>query len=139
MGQQEAGVAPGKFLSTGHGDMKTTIRWADAELIDVQLNYDLAIISIRDSTGYVRRVRLEGYIRFEYSGVWDELVIVTAQISELDDFSRTAWEAISARYSGSPPSSGSPARNSAKTWHTLTIVFSDGATLRCVAASVVEE
>ena len=129
----------GRSHSTGRGDMTSTIRWADAELIDVHLSYDLIVISIRDSTGHVRRVRAEGYIGFEFYGAWDEVGIATSRVSEHDDFARTIWESIRAKYSGSPPVTGSPARDSAATWQTLEIKFSDGAVMRCAAAYFREE
>jgi hypothetical protein len=135
----EAGTVLGKSHSAGRGDMNTTILWADAELIDVHLSYDLIVISIRDSTGHIRRVRGEGYIGFEFDGAWDEVGIVAARLSEHDDFARTIWESIRAKYAGSPPATGSPARNSAATWQTLEIEFSDGAVMRCAAAYFREE
>ena len=130
---------PGRSHSTGRGDMSTTIRWADAELVDAQLSYDRIVIAVRESTGQTRRVRAEGYIHFEYNGAWDELAIASARISEQHEFARSAWESIRARYTGAPPTTGSPARNTATTWRTLEIAFSDGAVMRCAAACFVEE
>jgi hypothetical protein len=118
--------------------MKTTILWADAVLIDAHLGYDLLVISIRDSGGRVRRLHAEGYIAFSYTGTWDEMIITTARITEDSDFARSVWQSIQDRYRGSPPSTGSPTRNSATVWRTLDIEFADGTVMRCVASNFLE-
>src|SRR5215467_10949750 len=110
--------------------MTTSIRWADSELVGVQLGYDTVLVTVRDS-GLERRVRAEGYIGFEYNGAWDELVIDHAEVVFGDAFATAAWRSIQERYSGSPPSTGSPARNEAAGWQTLTLTFSDGTVMRC--------
>jgi hypothetical protein len=118
--------------------MTTSICWADSELLGVQLDYDTVVVTVRDS-GLEKRVRAEGYIGFEYNGAWDELVIDHAEVVLEDAFAVAAWRSIEERYSGSPPLTGSPARNSAAGWQTLTLTFSDGSVMRCACAAIVEE
>jgi hypothetical protein len=107
-------------------------------LVGVCLDYDSVVLTVKDS-GSVRRIRADGYIGFEYSGVWDEMVIERAEVLTNDEFVTRTLESIRDRYSGPPPSTGSPTRNTAIEWQTLVVTFADGSILRCACANLVEE
>src|SRR5262245_55196071 len=62
------------------------ILWADAELLGVAVDYENLFLTLRESTGQVRRVVCEGYIGYEAIGVWDEIVVVEARLSVVGPF-----------------------------------------------------
>ena len=55
-------------------------QWPDADLEQASLDYDAVVLRIRESTGHVKMVRCEGYIAFEMSGFWDEMIIESAEL-----------------------------------------------------------
>jgi len=57
------------------------IRWADAELQRVTVDYDAVVLRVRESDGKVRTLRAEGHIGYSLVGFWDEVIIVRAELS----------------------------------------------------------
>jgi len=115
--------------------MESLMYWPDAELVDVRLSYDVVTLTVQDAQGHTRHIHCEGYIKFEYDGAWDEIVISSGHVSTNDPYAQSAWDSIRARWPSSPPNTGSSARNAATIWHTLDVTFSDRSSLRCVAAT----
>jgi len=118
--------------------LPTSIRWADAHLESVRLDYDHLVIAISDDAGSHRSIRASGYIGFTYTGVWDETIIRQGVLVEGHEHAAESWVQIEGRHHGLIPSSGSQARNHRR-WKTLVLTFSDDSELKCSAAEFVEE
>lgn len=102
-----------------------SVLWADAELLAVAVDYESLSLTLRESTGRVRRVVCEGYIGYEALGFWDEIVVAEAQLSATGSFLTRCIEALDRRLGNSRLPTGSDARNGTAAME-LTIVLSDG-------------
>ena len=58
----------------------SNVLWTDAELLGVTVDYENFSLTLRESTGQIRRVVCEGYIGYEALGVWDEIVVAEAHL-----------------------------------------------------------
>ncbi len=105
-----------------------SILWADAELIGFMANYDVAVVTIKESTGLFRDVICRGYIGYELPGFWDEIVIDRGELLDRDTFLNTCRQRISDCFGGNPLNSGCDERNG-RVFSQLKIHLSDGCAL----------
>lgn len=105
------------------------VLWADAELLEVTVDYENLSLTLRESTGQVRRIICEGYIGYEALGVWDEIVVAEARFNAVGPFVARCTEELERRLGVTHLPSGSEARNAAGAME-LTIVLSDGCEVR---------
>lgn len=105
------------------------ILWADAELLGIAVDYENLSLTLRESTGQVRRVVCEGYIGYQALGVWDEIVVVEARLDVVGPFLTRCIEELDRRLGADRLPSGSEARNG-MTAMELTMVLSDGCEVR---------
>jgi hypothetical protein len=105
------------------------VLWADAELLGIVANYENLSLTLRESTGQVRRIVCEGYLGYEALGVWDEVVVAHARLSAEGSFLTRCIASIERRLGPTRLPSGSEARNGSTTME-LTIVLSDGCEVR---------
>jgi hypothetical protein len=101
------------------------VLWADAELICVAIDYGDLSLTLRESTGRVRRVVCEGYIGYEMVGTWDEIVVTEAHLESVSPFLTRCIDELERRLGAHRLPSGSAARNTRMAMQ-LTIVLSDG-------------
>ena len=116
----------------GHSRATTAYRnvlWADAELLGVTVDYENLSLTLRESTGQVRRVVCEGYIGYEAVGIWDEIVVAEARLDVIGPFLTRCLNELERRLGVTRLSSGSEARNGTAAME-LTIVLSDGCEVR---------
>lgn len=104
------------------------VLWPDASLEAAILSYDEIVIHVLETSGTKRTIRCCGFIGVEYFGIWDEIVIESAQLRETDEFIKRCQESISARIGDPAPDSGSIDRN-ARQPLALTLKMSDGCVL----------
>jgi hypothetical protein len=107
-----------------------TVLWADAELLGVTVDYENLSLTLRESTGQVRRVVCEGYIGYEALGVWDEIVVAEARLNAVGPFLSRCIEELERRLGANRLPSGSGARNGTADAMELIIVLSDGCEVR---------
>jgi len=115
-----------------------TIRWADAELQSVTVDYDAVVLRVRESAGSVRTLRAEGYIGYKLVGFWDEVVIDRAELCDTHPGLDACVDSIERRLGASWLDSGNVARNGRR-WFALLLHLSDGAVLEVFAARVLVE
>jgi hypothetical protein len=118
---------------TGHSEPLQTVRWSDAYLLDVSVEYERVRLSLRESGGSTVEVSAWGHIGVSLVGFWDETVIEAADLVTAHPFAESCMIAIADRYGNELPETGSPERNAGE-FATLVVGLSDGATL-LVAAS----
>lgn len=114
------------------------IRWADAELRGVNIDYDAVSLIIRESDGALKTLRADGYIGYSLVGFWDEVVIERAEISETHAGLDACVNSIRQRLGTRWLDSGNESRN-ARHWFALLVHFSDGAVLEIFAARLAVE
>jgi hypothetical protein len=100
------------------------ILWSDAELLSIAIDYANLSLTIRESTGQLRRVICEGYIGYQTLGFWDEIVISKAELESEGKFLECCVKSLDGRLGTNRPESGSEARNRQASLQ-LTITFSD--------------
>lgn len=105
------------------------VLWTDAELLGVTVDYENLSLTLRESTGQIRRVVCEGCIGYEAIGVWDEIVVAEARLDVVGPFLTRCIEELERRLGATRLPSGSEARNSMAAME-LTIVLSDGCEVR---------
>jgi hypothetical protein len=110
------------------------VLWADAEIESVSFDYDVARLTLRESTGHGVVVCADGLLGVELVGLWDEAIIESGAFVPDDEFGRRCLDAVERRMVGGVRDSGSPARNSGS-FQTLVVTLIDGAELRITAAS----
>ena len=108
---------------------RRNVLWTDAELLGITVDYDSLSLTLRESTGQVRRVVCEGYIGYEALGMWDEIVVAEARLSVVGPFLTRCIEELERRLGAARLPSGSEARNSRAAME-LAIVLSDGCEVR---------
>lgn len=92
-------------------DAFNCILWPDAEIIGVNIGYGDLCLTIRESTGTEKKVVCAGYVGYELVGFWDEVVIVSAELSLRGVFLDRCMSSITQRLGTDLPLSGSEARN----------------------------
>lgn len=107
----------------------SNVLWKDAELLGVTVDYENFSLTLRESTGQIRRVVCEGYIGYEALGVWDEIVVAEAHLDVVGPLLSRCIESLERRLGATPLPSGSEARNGTAAME-LTIVLSDGCEVR---------
>jgi hypothetical protein len=121
----------GHFSSGEHAK----VRWADAELQGVSIDYDAVSLRVRESCGSMVVLRAEGYIGYKLVGFWDEVVIVRAEVTAdhlgLDECARSIEQRLGPRWLDS----GSDSRNR-RDFFALLVHFSDGSVLEVYAAQL---
>ena len=111
------------------------VLWADAELSDIQIDYDRVCLLIDESTGARKRVICEGHIGFELVGFWDEVLIKAATVAAEGDLLQSCAEAIERRRGRTPLPSGSEARNHTKRLQ-FTLTLDDGCELKIAMSAL---
>jgi hypothetical protein len=110
------------------------VLWPDASLEQASVDYDAVILRIRESTGQVKSVRCEGYIAFELSGFWDEVIIESAQLLSQHPTIERAVNSIAGRLGKGWIDRGNEQRNTRR-WMALVVRLSDGCSIEVVAAN----
>lgn len=111
----------------GLSDATTAFRnvlWSDAELLGLAIDYSELILTLRESTGQVRRLICEGYLGYRTVGFWDEIVITRADLEGEGEFLESCLEGLANRLGVDRCPSGSEARNREIAMQ-LTITFQD--------------
>ena len=113
--------------------------WADSSLESVTVEYDTVTMVVAEDEGRRRVLVATGPIGIEHIGLWDEVIIDAAHLSDDHPFAARCWADIEGRREGQSDS-GSPDRNTRR-FHTLELAFLDGSRLRIAAArfGVVDE
>jgi hypothetical protein len=120
---------------TGHSSAGEfgKIRWPDAELQSVDVDYDAVSLRIRESDGAIRKIRVEGHIGYSCIGIWDEVVIERAEFLETHSGLDACINSIRGRLGANWLDSGNEIRNS-RHWFALVVHLSDGSVLEVFAA-----
>ena len=108
--------------------MLSQVLWPDAELCRIEVDYSDLQLVVKESTGLVKQVTCEGYLGYELTGLWDEMIISSAELAKEGPFLDRCLESITRRLGVSPPPSGSEARNRERAMQ-FTLTFSDGCQL----------
>lgn len=106
----------------------TKVVWPDAELLRIEIDYEDVKLHVREPTGQVRRVICQGYLGYELSGFWDEVVIVSAEVSNRGSYLDHCLDSIAKRLGISPLPTGSDIRNNGQPMQ-LILTLSDGCQL----------
>ena len=109
------------------------IRWPDAELQSVAIDYAAVSLRVRENDGAVKTLRAEGYIGYTLVGFWDEVVVERAEVSDRHPGLDACVESLRRRLGASWLDSGNEARNERR-WTALMVHFSDGSVLEVFAA-----
>jgi hypothetical protein len=109
------------------------VRWPDATVEGVKLDYDEARIRVREDSGRTVEVVAGGYIGYEIVGFWDETIVESASLQTGSDFLSRCVAKVRERNGDPPRESGSPDRNSGS-FQALEITLIDGAQIFCAAA-----
>jgi hypothetical protein len=109
------------------------ILWADAELNSISIGYDSATIHITETTGINKKICCAGYIGYQAFGIWDEVIIDSANLSENDNFIDKCLAKIHRNYGKPFLESGSPDRNIG-IFKLLSIKFIDNTSFLIVAS-----
>jgi hypothetical protein len=126
-----------RYLMPGHSNSIELgkIRWADAEVQGVAIDYDAVSLRVKESNGAVRTLRAEGYIGYALAGFWDEIVVERAEIADEHPGLNACLESLRRRLGASWLDSGNEARNG-RAWSAILVHFSDGSVLEVFAARV---
>jgi hypothetical protein len=114
------------------------VLWDDAEIKSISVGYGEVRISLVESTGKNRAVLCRGYIGYQMTGFWDEMVVERAEVVGSDQFLQENIGNLQSRYGQELPDTGCPERNG-RLWKILRIHLSDGAILKIVAAEFSSE
>lgn len=90
------------------------INWTDSSLLDVKMDYDDVVLRVQEEAAAIWQIRFHGYIGFEVTGFWDELIIDHFQIYDHHPYIDECHEGIRNRTGAkslSQSASGCPARN----------------------------
>lgn len=99
------------------------ISWVDAELEKIEFNYDNLVLRLQDGLKNDFTVICEGVVGFRLVRFWDEVVILSAELSLTGNFLTECLSQISTKID-----CGSPARNK-RTPMQINISLADGADL----------
>jgi hypothetical protein len=123
---------------TGHSSYEamSKVRWADAEVKAVAIDYDSVCLSILESDGETRTLRAVGYIGYKLIGFWDEIVVERAEMFDRHPFIDECTESINRRLGTRWLDSGNEARNR-RSWFALIVHLSDGSAVEIAAAAFV--
>ncbi len=102
--------------------------WPDAELSRIEIDYDDLKLLVREASGTVKRVTCEGYLGYELSGFWDEIIVASAEVTEGGSFLDRCLSGIARRLGSSPLPSGSETRNRERAMQ-LVVTLGDGCQL----------
>jgi len=111
------------------------IRWPDAELENIAIDYESVSITVLESDGGIKVLRADGYVGCNLVGFWDEVVIECAELRESHPGLDACVESMQRRLGAAWTGSGSPARNT-RNWFALVILLSDGCELVVFAAAL---
>jgi hypothetical protein len=100
----------------------------DAELSRIEIDYDDLKLLVREESGATKRVTCEGYLGYELSGFWDEVIVASAAVTEGGSFLDRCLSGIARRVGATPLPSGSEARNRERAMQ-LVVTLSDGCQL----------
>ena len=119
--------------SDGCARFDVDILWADASLEALNVTYENVVLRVREDRG--RDVDVVGFgpIGVEFVGLWDEVIVAGASLTQDHPFAQRCWNGVSERLGESPPLSGSAERN-LRTRVTLEVIFIDGSRLLAAAA-----
>lgn len=114
------------------------VRWADATLDRVAVDYDVVSLRLRESDGALKTLRAGGYIGYCMVGFWDEMIVERAEILERHDGLDACVDSIRRRLGSGWIDSGNDSRN-AREWFALLVHFLDGSVLEVFAAQLTVE
>lgn len=118
---------------THRGDIRADIYWPDSNLDSVTYEYDAVRIVVHEDEGATRTVLALGPIGVQHLGLWDEVIIERATLTDDHPFAALCWSEIERRGVGTWDS-GSSDRNT-RIFKTLEIVLQDGSSVLVAAAS----
>ena len=98
----------------------------------MSFDYDTVRIAVDEDEGRQLVIVATGPIGIEYVGLWDDMIVEGATLSDDHPFARRCWSEIEQRGEAAFDT-GSPARNGRR-FQTLDVEFQDGSGLRVVAA-----
>jgi hypothetical protein len=104
------------------------VLWPDAELSRIEIDYDDLKLLVREESGAIKRVTCQGYLGYELSGFWDEVIIATAEVTGEGAFLNRCLSGIALRAGSAPLPSGSEARNRERVMQ-LVVTLGDGCQL----------
>ena len=119
---------------SGRSDIEAALRavlWTDAELNGITVDYSDFSLLIRQGDDSLKRVVCEGYLGFELTGFWDEVVISKAEILESGSLLDRCAASLESRLGAKPLPSGSEERNRAVAV-IFAVTFGDGCQLNVV-------
>lgn len=124
----------------GHSSMIEfgKVRWVDAEILGVAIDYDTVSLRVRESDGALRTLRAWGYIGYSMNGFWDELIVERAEVLDAHERLDSCVDGIRRRLGSRWLDSGSESRNS-RQWFALLVHFLDGSVLEVFAARLTVE
>lgn len=102
------------------------------------MDFDAVVLAVTDYNGIPWMVRAEGYIGFCFEGIWDEMIIERAEISEHHPVIQKYSESIARRLGPAWVDSRNATRNTRR-WQALVVHFINGARLEIVAAAFTVE
>ena len=105
------------------------LRWADACIETVLVEYDSVRLTVADDGHRNRQVSCDGLVGLELVGFWDEMIIESVRLCDDGDLLRRSQALIDSRRR-SP--AGNVARNAAACFQ-LDVALIDGCTLRVAA------
>lgn len=108
--------------------MLAQVIWPDAELSRIEIDYEDLKLLVREGSGAVKRVTCKGYLGYELSGFWDEVIITAAEVTEGGSFLDRCLSGIARRLGVAPLPSGSEARNQERAMQ-LVVTLGDGCQL----------
>ena len=120
-------------------DNFNSIRWADAEIGQINISHDEIIIDLRFSRGERGRIVCEGHIGYSVAGLWDDITIEKAKlIDSSDPFLDLCISEVDARSKAGALRSGNEARNQHR-FQLLKILLIDGCVLKIVFSRLLVE
>jgi hypothetical protein len=87
------------------------ILWRDAVIDSISITFDEINIFLSQSNGLSTNIICEGFIGFEFTGVWDDMTVAEAKLSSSGKILDRALSVIEGNYACKPPGTGSSCRN----------------------------
>lgn len=112
-----------------------SILWADSELLGIAIDYSDLTLTIRESTGLLRRVICRGYVGYKAVGFWDEIVITKAALEGQGEFLDSCLADLTRRLGRDRPPSGSESRN-CESGMQLTLTLGDNCQINVAAKGI---
>jgi hypothetical protein len=121
------------IMSRSLSELLGQIRWADASIEDIHIDYEAVTLRVAQEDGKVSTLRAEGYIGCSLVGFWDEMIIERAEVVEKHAGLAACVDLVRRRQGASWSDTGSEARNS-RHFFALLVHLIDGSVLEIFAA-----